>query len=322
MEQKISLFILFFVSCIFMACEKKEQPAKPYDRGSSNEVSIAMGDNYDFQIYFNLEKNEIVKKTNKMDWDVAIACDDKVIVLNTSRNMLAAKTKFSNLDLVTDTVGLKFNMDYATGDRDSLAIGVIDDLKSVYVIWLGYATTGEDMGYLKAQFQWTSSTTCRFTYGKLNETNYTSAELISNQNYNHVFYSFMQHKHADIEPFKTQYDLLFTQYLYYFLEPEITPYLVAGALLNPFLTRSNRMPNTQFKTLSLNDTLQFPLVIQRDIIGYDWKDFFLSENAYTIVPDLNYIIQDQKGFYYKLRFVDFYDDKGIKGTPKFEYGKI
>ena len=82
------------------------------------------------------------------------------------------------------------------------------------------------------------------------------------------------------------------------------------------------MPNTQFKNISLSDTIKFPLTGQNDIIGYNWKGFSLSQNTYTIVSNLNYIIQDQKGFYYKMRFVDFYNEKGVKGTPKFEYGKI
>lgn len=322
MEQKVIGLIFFFYMFVFMACEKPEAPALPYDRGETSEVSIAMGDNYENQIYFNLEKNEVVKIVDKMDWDLAIASSDKAIVLNTSRNMLAAKTKLISLDLVNDTAGLKFNMDYATGDRDSLSIGLIDNNQSVYVIWLGYDKSGDDLGYIKAKFEWVNSTTCDFTYGDLNSKTYKFGQLVRDEKYNHVFYSFMNHKIVQIEPLKTNYDLLFTQYLYYFLEPEITPYLVAGALLNPYLTRANRMPNTKFKTTVLTDTLNFPLSKRNDVIGYNWKDFFLSQNAYTIVPDLNFIIQDQKGFYYKMRFVDFYNDKGIKGTPKFEFGKI
>jgi hypothetical protein len=98
--------------------------------------------------------------------------------------------------------------------------------------------------------------------------------------------------------------------------------LVAGALLNPYKTKANRMPNTKFITTVLADTLKYPLSGAYDVIGYNWKGFSLSENAYTIVPDINFIIQDQNDFFYKLRFVDFYNEKGIKGTPKFEFGKI
>jgi hypothetical protein len=322
MEQKVIGFFFFCFAIVLMACEKPETPAVPYERGGTSEISIAMGDNYDFQIYFNLEKNEIVKIVDKMDWDWAIASSDKAIVLNTSRNMLAAKTKLTSLDLVNDTAGLKFEMDYATGNRDSLSIGLIDNSKLVYVIWLGYNVSGDDLGYIKAQFEWTSASTCIFTYGELKSKSYKTGQLVRDDNYNHVFYSFMNHRNVEIEPVKTKYDLLFTQYLYYFLEPEITPYLVAGALLNPYKTKANRMPNTKFITTVLADTLKYPLSGAYDVIGYNWKGFSLSENAYTIVPDINFIIQDQNDFFYKLRFVDFYNEKGIKGTPKFEFGKI
>jgi hypothetical protein len=322
MEQKVVALFLICCGLVFSSCEKPEVPAIPYERGGTTEVSIVMGNNYDNQVYFNLEKNEIVKIIDKMDWDIAIASSDKAIVVNSSRNILAVKTDKTNLDLVNDTIGLKFIMDYATGNRDSLAIGIIDNSKSVYVIWLGYDKEGNELGHIKVQFEWISANTCNFTYGNIKNKSYQTGQLSLDDKYNHVFYSLIQHKIAIIEPFKTKYDLLFTQYLYYFLEPEITPYLVAGALINPYLTSANRMPNTKFKNTVLADTFKFPLTGRYDIIGYDWKDFFLSQNAYSIVPDLNYIIHDQNGFYYKLRFVDFYNDKGIKGTPKFEYGKI
>ena len=322
MEQKIKGLFIICIALFFSACEKKETPVRPYERGGTSEVSIAMGDNYNYQIYFDLEKNEIVKIVDKLDWDMAIASADQAIVLNTSRNMLAAKTKFSQLDLVNDTVGLKFNMDYATGNRDSLSIGIVDNSKTVYVIWLGYDNSGHELGYMKAQFEWISSSTCKIIYGDLNSKQYRTGELTRDEKFNHVFYSFMRNENVSIEPSKTNYDLLFTQYLHYFLEPEITPYLVAGALINPYSTKANRMPNTQFKNISLSDTIKFPLTGQNDIIGYNWKGFSLSQNTYTIVSNLNYIIQDQKGFYYKMRFVDFYNEKGVKGTPKFEYGKI
>ena len=34
------------------------------------------------------------------------------------------------------------------------------------------------------------------------------------------------------------------------------------------------------------------------------------------------VSRDAKGFYYKLRFIDFYDDHGNKGNPKFEFQKF
>ena len=58
------------------------------------------------------------------------------------------------------------------------------------------------------------------------------------------------------------------------------------------------------------------------MIGYDWKYYNLDAALYTIEPGLAYVIRDRDGFYYKLRFIDFYSEAGEKGYPKFEYVRL
>ena len=57
----------------------------------------------------------------------------------------------------------------------------------------------------------------------------------------------------------------------------------------------------------------------RNIIGYDWKTFDIDAGYYTVNENIVYIIKNVDDFYFKLRFIDFYDDNGAKGTPTFEY---
>ena len=47
-----------------------------------------------------------------------------------------------------------------------------------------------------------------------------------------------------------------------------------------------------------------------------------NTNAYSVNPKMNYILKVADGFYYKLHFLDFYNDQGIKGYPKFEFQKL
>ena len=42
----------------------------------------------------------------------------------------------------------------------------------------------------------------------------------------------------------------------------------------------------------------------------------------VLIPDMNYVIRDRDGFFYKLRFIDFNNDMGEKGYPKFEYVRL
>ena len=47
------------------------------------------------------------------------------------------------------------------------------------------------------------------------------------------------------------------------------------------------------------------------------KDF--ESQYYSVRDDINYIIKDTQGRYFKFRFIDFYNSEGNKGYPKFEY---
>ena len=61
---------------------------------------------------------------------------------------------------------------------------------------------------------------------------------------------------------------------------------------------------------------------QRDIIGFNWKTFDFDTQVYTINSSMNYIIQSENGIFYKLRFIDFYNNSGEKGYPKFEIQEL
>lgn len=322
MERKKITFglCISMMALMFMSCEKKEIPAKPFDRGQTRSTMIKMGENYSQQVYFSLKDNQIIKQNSKMDWDFALTCDqDPAIVLNTSRNMLASRTNYTALEDVKDTVGMKLEMDFPSGDKDSLSIGRKNRFDKVFIVWMGYGLEGEDLGYIKIKFNSLSERAVSFDYGKLTDTSFNSGRLETNDLFNHVFYSVTQHKEVEIEPLKTEYDLWFTQYLHFFLEPEITPYLVAGALMNPYRLEASKVIKDNFKEVNLADTLIFPLLKRPDVLGYDWKRFSLTENTYTIIPNFNYIIRTREGFYYRLKFTDFYDENGFRGAPGFVY---
>ncbi len=55
-----------------------------------------------------------------------------------------------------------------------------------------------------------------------------------------------------------------------------------------------------------------------DVIGYSWKEYNFGSSTYEVDPSKNYIIKTTEGMYYKIHFIDFYNDQGDKGTPVFE----
>lgn len=60
------------------------------------------------------------------------------------------------------------------------------------------------------------------------------------------------------------------------------------------------------------------------MIGFEWKSINLSAPLlhYNVKSYLTYILKDQHGYYWKLRFLDFYNAQGEKGYPKLEYQQL
>jgi hypothetical protein len=93
---------------------------------------------------------------------------------------------------------------------------------------------------------------------------------------------------------------------------------VVGVLLNPNGVATARDSIHDFMDIEADSIRGLEYTTQADVISYDWKYYDFDAGVYTIVPDMNYVIRDTDGFFYKLRFIDFYNDEGVKGYPTFE----
>jgi len=69
----------------------------------------------------------------------------------------------------------------------------------------------------------------------------------------------------------------------------------------------------------LIDTLNGKFETKQDVIGFDWKYYNIDHALYSITPNIVYIIRSVNGLYYKLRFIDYYDQNKQKGNPTFQY---
>ena len=124
-------------------------------------------------------------------------------------------------------------------------------------------------------------------------------------------------------PDKSIWDIEFTQYtfIYYDLE-EITPYLVTGVILNRNNVQAIAKIDIAFNDIDLDYASQIQLSDHIDAIGHEWKYYNLEEGFYSVLPEISYVLMDVEGIYYKLHFIDFYTETGVKGAPKFEFQKL
>lgn len=317
------LFRYSFLLCVCWACEKKELPVPKTTALNQNQV--LMGSTYQNQVWFSLSAGKVVYSNPKTNWDLCFESGESGwrVMLNGSTSMRVLKTTANDLAAVKDTSGLAAlgRADAASGHLDSTAFGNWRAGNAVYVIDQGYDHLGKRIGYQKMKIISVDNTSYIIEYASLESSTGLRVQIEKKSNKNFVAFSFSRGLIPEIEPDRTNYDLCFTNYTHLFLDP-YQYYQVSGVLTNSYRTRVARLPNRNFTEISLRDTIGAPFSTARNAIGYDWKVFNLEKNQYTVDVRLCYLIQDGYGSYYKLHFIDFYDDSGVKGAPKFEFQRL
>jgi hypothetical protein len=337
----INLVALFFFVILLTACFKEDEKIKPHDPGNVKTVTIEMTNDYRYQVYFDLGSGEVISSNEKKIWDLAFDCKAKgwKILLNSSNFMMAAVTGMTDFSVPVDTVGLTWKFDASSGNPDSPAIGKWVDFlpadstkiysNEVYVIDRGYDELGNLRGLRKIVFGELTDSSYQIRYSNLDGSSENIFTIVKDPAVNYACFSFDDGgKQLDLEPPKIYWDLIFTQYttLLYTDEGDLYPYLLTGVLSNPFgvVVSQDTLYNFSDINLQIAEGLEYSTAL--DEIGYDWKDIVGDVSSgtvsYVIIEGLNYIIRDADGFYYKLRFIGFYNNSGAKGYPTFEYQQL
>lgn len=347
MQKVQKLILLIILAATFTSCFKDDERITPYDRGERITDTIPMthinaGGSvqlYLNQVYYNLNDSTITSVNEKISFDLAFDAseNDFRIWLNTANFMLSGKSDKTELEAVSSAAGLNMIYDPSSGNPDSTAIGdwlTIQNADTsysnlVYVIDRGYDEAGNLLGLKKIRFDSLIGDTYYFTYSNLNNTDKISTSVKKQDGFNKVYFSFQDGgKQVQIEPQKEAYDLLFTQYttLLFTNEGDPYPYLVTGVLLNPFQTTVAFDASMTFEEIDLAAAMNMSYTIQHDRIGYNWKDVQGDVESgivnYIVKPEFNFIIQNNIGQYFKLRFVGFYNRQGVKGFPVIEFQRL
>lgn len=314
-------FLLFLTVLISLfSCEKEELPKPLTASPSANTVQVSMGSDYANQLFFELSSGTIVAQNNREEWDLGFECgsEGRHIVLNSSKFMAMSATDSYDLAAVNTQTSTTWKYDNAAGKEDSSAF-YNWELNRVYIIDRGNTLTGQPIGKVKMQVTAYSETSYTIRWATIDALDFATVTMEKDDDYNFIFLSFTTGNSVDIEPPKTAWDLCFTSYTYVFHDG--TPYLVTGVLTNRTLTRAIRS-NLDFT--SVNYTYASSLMYSTDlnVIGYDWKTYDFDLGTYIIQFDHVYVLKSVEGRYYKLRFLDFYDQSGNKGAPSFELQEL
>lgn len=316
-------YIISLLVILFSSCKKDELPVPKHDPGNVITSTVNIDATYKWQIYFDLKTNSVVGQNLKTVWDLGFenGASGFHVILNSSKFMFAYNTGSTNFTSITDTSGFALNkkLDSPTGSLDSTAIGNWQGLNNVYIIDRGYNETGIHQGFRKIQIQSVDVSDYTIRFSQLNGMGDVTLLVNKNDTYNVSFLSFTTSNTLIVEPPKDTWDLVFTQYTHIFYNP-IEPYLVTGCLMNRFNTMAIIDSVNMFSQIDFDDTPNYYLSNSINTIGYNWKTY--TGGTYVTNSQINYVIKDSEGFYYKLHFIDFYNQSGIKGNPKWEYQKL
>lgn len=335
---KKALFFIIGISLTLSSCFKEDERISPADRGGKVTETIAMTQSYKYQVYYSLEDSLATATVDKQSYDLAFENTEEGyrILLNTANFMMAAASGKFSFEEVNSFAGLDMQFDPSDGNLNETAIGnwmTIDGSDTlfpaeVYVVNRGFDEAGNALGYRKIIFDSLKENRYYFRYALLNSNEFVAAVVSKNPAQNFSYYSFNTAEQVFPEPAKTSYDLLFTQYttLLYTNIGEPYPYLVTGVLLNRFQTMAAQDSTKPFDEINLEDALSQTYSDTLDLIGYDWKDVVgdVSSGAvvYEVKSERTYFIRNQQEFYFKLRFISFYNNAGEKGYPTIEFQRL
>ncbi len=327
----LSLFIFFTFS--LSSCFK-EKPLKPKNNGNSDKrVVIPMTATYEDMFYFSLQSGQVVKRVNPEVYDLMFdnTASGLNIWLNGSKLMMAKRmntTDFENVKYADTLSSEGWLLDKPTYQSDSNAIGKwwsdgagITSKNEVYLIRLGRDIRGNLLGYRKVQITDYSFNTYRVRFAFPDGSDEHTVLVTKDNQHCYRYLSFDNGgKTVEAEPPRDTWDLVFTRYSYVFYEPYYLPYIVVGALSNPVNVESYVDSTVSYDSFVLADLQTSNFSPHRDVIGYEWKIYDFTE--YKTLPYKIYFIRTNDGRFYKLRFLDFYNENYERGFPTFEYEEL
>lgn len=315
------------MSCSLVSCMKEELPVPLKPKGEEKSASIDMTEDYSLQVYYSLKNNAIVASNKYTAWDIAFetAPEGWHIVLNGAKFRMAVYPMNKPFEQVkiTDTTAVPSLIDAASGNLDSTAFGDWRATNKTYVLHRGTDETGKYLGMMKIQILSVDGLKYSIRFAAIDGSNERQLEVKKNELYNYSFLSFDDGgKTAQVEPPKREWDIVFTKYTHYYSDLDMR-YSVVGCLLNSY--QSNAGKDTVIKSfadISISSISSVKLQKAIDAIGFEWKSYDLNSGKFSVDASMHYIIRSgEEGFWYKLRFIDFYKN-GVKGNPHFEYQRL
>jgi hypothetical protein len=333
MRFRFSHIIIIFLAIVCLSsCEKKEEPiVLPGKQNDSLRLGrVSMGNTYTNQVFINLETFE-TRSIDIHSWDLSFDAQPNgyLIYLNGGSGVLSASIGKGNFSVMPDVNKINWRWDAANGMSDSLVLGkwcngstyVGND--SVYVIDRGQETKSGDRYY---QFKIKYANAYQYVLEIANlQGNVLGEKVIAKDaDKAHVYFSFGNDGYQNPEPSISNWHLCFLRYrwVYYEFNPPLL-YTVSGIYINTHQVEVYLDSSSVFNNIQFASAVNYQFSKMRDVMGFDWKVYNFTTSKYVARSYVNYVLRIKQPLtYYKMRFIDFYNEQGLKGTPVFEIEEL
>jgi hypothetical protein len=327
LKRRYGSFILALASVLLCACEQPEEPiVLPQVDGTLKLGSVQMGADYRTQIFMKLDDLSTVSIDNQ-SWDFYMDADSagSNIYINGGKGVLISRTGYKQFRQMPDPNTLKWIWDAEDGDPDSLALSGWRDpggnsYEEVYIVDRGSYIQGPDR-YVQMKVLSVSGSDFRVMLADMHGADQHEVVVDKDPSKAHVYLSLEHGGHAlNPEPARDAWDICFLRYRHVY--PEFNPpllYSVCGIYINTGELEAAVDSTLNFADVTWSTFPESRFNGKRNALGFDWKVYNFDNGRYVARSSVTYVVKTHSPLaYYKMRFIDFYDDNGTKGTPRFE----
>jgi hypothetical protein len=329
--------IMLVMIVALVSCFEEDQPVPPYVPPGDVESVSVQNSMYTHQIYFDFSSGSIVAENENSEWVLAFECLDSGFHIRVNSSDLWGLAHTGSKDISMDFTGVadySWRSDKSDGNPDSTAAGewvTFPEGEPVYskeVMLLGQYDGIVYKAKKKVQFIGVDGESYTFLVCDPGLSSPDTVEIFKNEGVNYMQYSLDNNEMKLLEPLKSDWDLLFTQYftILYTDEGIPAPYYVRGVWLNPNRVESALDTITHFFDVDATTTIGLEFSTLQDAIGHDWKSVEVDEATnsaeYRVRPGYTYVVRDTGGDLYKFRFRSYFNPSGEKGFPSFEFSKL
>ncbi|MEZ4829512.1 MAG: T9SS type A sorting domain-containing protein [Bacteroidia bacterium] len=299
------------------------------------QETVSLGPGYALESFYSLANGE-VKTSPYNNWDLAFQISGFAasIRVNTAKGLTLKKVPNTDASAwaTLDTTGYAswpvqydsdeswdkgaFNLGIEPGNDFDLGWGVYNPVTHHVTGDSVYVLTFADGSVKKLKINSLISGVYSFTYANVDGSSEITSSLNKADFTDKAFgyYAFDGDSTLDREPVSTDYDLRFTRYLG--LIAPGTYYPVTGVLSNSGVEIAG-LQSVDVNAVGIADTTGLAFSASISEIGYDWKSFNPSTNAWTLADSLVYFVKAVDGEIYKVVFTGF----GGSGNGNFIFTK-